>query len=483
MASRPNFVFFIPDQLRFDSVGCFGNPLAETPHIDALAHRGTRFTRAYAQHSVCSPSRVSFLTGWYPHVRGHRTLSHLLQAHDPNLLRLLRDNGYTVVHPGLRGDTFAEGVTELSTDRFGFAVRPNMVFMPSPYDRDHKLARAFYHGRRPHSAPALDFDEATVRTAEEWLSEGLPEPWALYVPLIFPHPPFEVEEPWFSQHGRRELPDPQPPLESGGPLYMNAIRERYGTDRLHPDDWREIRATYYGMVSRVDHHLGRVMRAVEEAGCADHTATFFFTDHGEYLGDFGLIEKWPAGQHECLLHNPLVVAAPGGAENRVAESFVELVDLLPTVLELAEIEPTHTHFGRSFAPLLRDAGQRHRDAAYAEGGFALHEARLFETADFPYDLKAAVQHELPASVGKVVSLRTDRWTYCHRLYEPSELYDRLNDPDERSNLVDDPEHADVVAQLRSQLLDWLFSTADVIPWEADPRMDSAGSVKARVEAE
>jgi arylsulfatase A-like enzyme len=94
-----------------------------------------------------------------------------------------------------------------------------------------------------------------------------------------------------------------------------------------------------------------------------------------------------------------------------------------------------------------------------------------------------VQHELPASVGKVVSLRTDRWTYCHRLYEPSELYDRLNDPDERSNLVDDPEHADVVAQLRSQLLDWLFSTADVIPWEADPRMDSAGSVKARVEAE
>jgi arylsulfatase A-like enzyme len=74
--SQPNFVVFIPDQLRFDAVGCFGNDLASTPNLDSLAARETRFTRAYGQHSVCSPSHVSFLTGWYPHVRGHRTLGH-----------------------------------------------------------------------------------------------------------------------------------------------------------------------------------------------------------------------------------------------------------------------------------------------------------------------------------------------------------------------------------------------------------------------
>ena len=78
---------FIPDQLRFDALGCFGNSRASTPHLDALAARGTRFVEAYGQHSVCSPSRASFLTGWYPHVRGHRSLGHLLQASEPNLLR------------------------------------------------------------------------------------------------------------------------------------------------------------------------------------------------------------------------------------------------------------------------------------------------------------------------------------------------------------------------------------------------------------
>ncbi len=139
--SRPNLVMFIPDQLRFDALGCFGNPRANTPHLDALAARGTRFVEAYAEHSVCSPSRVSFLTGWYPHVRGHRSLGDLLQASEPNLLRTLKDSGYHVAHAGLRGDTFARVVTKQSTDRFGFAVQPTMLFQKSQFPPEHKFAR------------------------------------------------------------------------------------------------------------------------------------------------------------------------------------------------------------------------------------------------------------------------------------------------------------------------------------------------------
>jgi arylsulfatase A-like enzyme len=118
---QPNFIVIIPDQLRADALGCFGNPIISTPHIDALANSGTAFVESYVQHPVCSPSRASFLTGWYPHVRGHRTLTHLLQADEPNLLRVLKEAGYHVSWAGERGDTFAPGVTELSVDEYGFA--------------------------------------------------------------------------------------------------------------------------------------------------------------------------------------------------------------------------------------------------------------------------------------------------------------------------------------------------------------------------
>jgi arylsulfatase A-like enzyme len=479
MRSRPNFVVFIPDQLRFDAVGCFGNPRAHTPNIDALAERGVRFTNAYAQHSVCSPSRVSFLTGWYPHVHGHRSLGHLLKPDDPNLLQLLKQNGYHVMHVGLRGDTFAQGVTKDCTDRFGFAVRPQLLFMPSPYAPEHRLARAFYHGKRPHPGPALDFDEACTRTAEEWLAEGLPEPWILYLPLVFPHPPFEVEEPWFSMHARADMPEPAPARLDDKPRYMRAIRERYGTARLDGTDWAEIIATYYGMTSRIDDQLGRVLQAVERAGAAERTAVLFFTDHGEYLGDYGLVEKWPAGQHDCLLHDPLIIAAPGASTGSVASSFVELVDLVPTILELAEIEPGHTHFGKSLVPLLAEPASPHREAAFSEGGFTLDEEPLLERSGFPYDLKAGLQHDDPVAAGKVVTIRTERWTYVYRLYEANELYDRVEDPRELTNLAARPEHAETEAGLRARLLEWMLATSDVIPWEADPRVDAVGAQRGR----
>ncbi|MCH2099876.1 MAG: sulfatase-like hydrolase/transferase, partial [Pseudomonadales bacterium] len=90
MARRPNILLFMPDQLRADALGCFGNSLAQTPNVDRLAARGVRFTDAWVNHPVCSPSRVSLMTGWYPHVRGHRTLTHLVQGHEPNLLAQMR---------------------------------------------------------------------------------------------------------------------------------------------------------------------------------------------------------------------------------------------------------------------------------------------------------------------------------------------------------------------------------------------------------
>ena len=192
-----------------------------------------------------------------------------------------------------------------------------------------------------------------------------PEPWVLLVALLFPHPPFEVEEPWYSLHDRADVPAPAPARLDDKPRYMRLMQDRWQTGQLDAGEWAELVATYYGMVSRVDHQLGRVLDSVAMAGAAERTVTAFFTDHGEYLGDFGLVEKWPSGLHECLLRNPLVLAGPGIAEGRTCDELVELVDLLPTLLELAGTEARHTHFGRSLVPLLRGRTGGHREAAFS----------------------------------------------------------------------------------------------------------------------
>lgn len=461
--TRPNLLLFMPDQLRADAIGAFGNPFAHTPHVDALAARGTRWTDAFSQHSVCGPSRVSLFTGWYPHVAGHRTLTNLIKPWQPNLLRMLRDAGYHVAWAGMRGDTYAKGVRELSCDRAGFTTRPKMVFQPSPFDREHRFARAFYSGLRRGEGPFVDHDEAAVRTACGWLAEGLPEPFVLFVALVFPHPPFEVEEPWFSLHDRAGMPPPRPRPSRGGPAYVGEVHRRYGLDRLDRADWAEIAATYHGMVSRVDDQLGRVLRALDTAGVAERTVAAFFTDHGEYLGDYGLVEKWPSGLHDCLLRNPLVLAGPAVPAGETRDAPAELLDLFATLLELAEVEAGHTHFGRS---LLTGAP---RDLAFSEGGFTLAEEPLLERGPFPYDLKGAIQHDDPRSAGRAVSLRTREWTYVYRLYEPDELYDRRNDPGELHDLAGSPHTAEIERILRDRLLAWLLETSDVIPWQRDPR--------------
>ncbi|MBW2279117.1 MAG: sulfatase-like hydrolase/transferase [Deltaproteobacteria bacterium] len=472
MPSRPNLLIFMPDQLRADCTGAFGNAAVQTPNIDALAARGVRFGNAFSQHSVCSPSRASLFTGWYPHVTGHRTLTHLLRPWEPNLLKLLRDSGYHVAWAGQRGDTFAPGMTQASTDEWGFRVRPEGRFHDCPWPQDHKFARTFYYGRRETDGAggvALDFDEAAVQTAEQMLGDGMPEPWCLFVALIFPHPPFHVEEPWFSMHSRSDVPLPVDTDLERKPAFMREIRRQYGTDRLDDDDWREIVATYYGMISRVDAQLGRMLQAVERTGGESRTVTAFFTDHGEYLGDYGLIEKFPSGLDDCLLRNPLIVAGPDTRQGAECGALVELVDLLPSFLELAGTEATHTHFGRSLVPLLSDPAGAHRDAAFSEGGFTDRETHLLEHSPFPYDLKAGIQHQDPVYAGKAVSMRTRDWTYIHRLYEDNELYDRAADPRECHNRSGEPALQGLEIELRDRVLDWMIATSDVIPWDADPR--------------
>ena len=472
MRARPNILVFMPDQLRADALGCFGSPVARTPNVDALAARGVRFRDAWVNHPVCSPSRVTMMTGWYPHVRGHRTLTHLVQPHEPNLMRYMRDAGYHVAFAGARGDVFAPGVTEASTDFCGWTVRPErgQMSMGPQYPEGSPQYHAFLHGRRGDEI-WLDFDEAVTRTALDFLADAPAEPWFLWMPMIFPHLPFEVEGPWYDAFDPAAMPAPVPP-RPGKPRFQREIHERAHLGALTTEDWREIARIYHAMTARVDDQFGRVLQALERSGRLEDTIVVFLTDHGEYLGDFGLVEKWPAGLEPCLTRNPLVIAGPGVAEGKVCDALVEMVDLLPTCLELAGTEARHTHFGRSLVPLLEDPGTSWgRTAAFTEGGFHTADAHLFEESSGEYALKAGLQREQPDLVGKCVAVRTSDWTYVHRLEEAPELYDRRSDPAEIDNLLPAgaAEHLAVADRMRGELLDWHLATSDVIPWESDPR--------------
>ena len=464
-----NFLVVVADQLRADAIGAFGNPAARTPHLDRLAATGTAFTNAYAQHPVCSPSRASFLSGWYPHTAGHRSFGTPLRADEPNFLRVFRENGYHVTWVGDRGDTFGPGATELAVDEHGFAVRPasgrwggGPAPAEPPFPSD-VWGRLFYRGR-VLDEDDVDFDEAAVATAERWLATPPERPWLLFAPLVAPHCPFQAPEPWFSLHDRDAVHEP---VSSSGPepAYLQGIRDYYGLAEVTPEMWREVAATYHGMVSRLDHHVGRL---VEAAG--PDTVVVFFSDHGEYLGDFGVVEKWPSALHSCITRDPLVISGPGAPAAGTVDAMVELVDVFPTLLDLAGIEAGYAHFGRSLLPVLGDPASGHREYAFSEGGFLVDEEPKFERAPFPYDRKAALQHERPATVGKAVAVRDQRWTYVWRLYEPAEVYDRAADPDEAHNLAGHPEVADVEARMSQAMLRWLVETADVLPEREDPRM-------------
>ncbi|OGM51276.1 arylsulfatase [Aspergillus bombycis] len=429
MASKkPNLVIFMPDQLRYDSLSCTSNPqttFLKTPNIASFAARGTLFTNCFTQASVCSQSRCSMFTGTYPHVSGHRSLENLIKPWEPNLFRSLKENGYHVACLAPRGDTFAPTVTELSVDEYGFLETPDFVPRFSG-DRSSNLkdesiwGRLFYKGLR-NAAEASDYDDAVVRSALRWL-ECPPQdkPWVLFMPLIFPHCPFQVEEPYFSLYDR------------------DIIRS-----------------------------LG--LRRGRKQGLWDETITMFFTDHGEYLGDHGLIEKWPSGLSDSLVHEPLIIAGGGLPQGQVYTGMAEMVDLVPTVLELCGIPEQFPHNGRSLVPVLRDPSLPHKQYAFSEGGFLTAEEPLLEQAPYPYDIKAALQHEDTTLVGKAVSIRSLEWTFVYRLYEPAELYHRQRDPEEMHNLAAEPKYVPVARMLEAEVLRWLVESSDFLPWTKDAR--------------
>lgn len=481
-----NFIFINPDEMRAESLGCYGHPLVKTPNFDKLAREGVRFEQCHTTHTVCSPSRCSFLTGWHPHVNGHRSLWHLLRPDEPNLFKYLNQAGYDVIWYG-KNDAFApetfkdvvkETLQDVITGEDKEKIERGQKNSGNPFVKDDPMYYSFLYNEMNEYDETADYIK--VQKAIEYIKSKPENPFMLYLPTSLPHCPYHAPKGYHDMYDPEEIPELRPVCEQGKPDFHKYIRETRGLNRVTDDQLRDINAKYLGMISYVDSIYGELLSALEETGLADDTAIFMFSDHGDWAGDYGLVEKWPSGLDDTLTRVPLIVKIPGGASGHVVNECVQHFDIMPTVLELAGIKPDHSIFARSLIPQLKGEPGDPERAIYAEGGYdnpqdewcfegreSVHTALLNE--DHIYYPKVKLQQEKPHSVCRSTMIRTNNFKLIYRTKQINELYDLTRDPGELKNVYNDPAYQKVQHQLEHKMLEWYIETSDAPEWNNYPR--------------
>jgi arylsulfatase A-like enzyme len=232
------------------------------------------------------------------------------------------------------------------------------------------------------------------------------------------------------------------------------------------------------MCARLDHLLGTLIAALRDEGSYDDTLVVFFADHGDFAGDYGLVEKTQNTFEDCLVRVPLVIKPPKGraVTPGVREQLAELIDVPATVADLLGIAWPHAGFGRSLAGVVADPACPHRDAVFAEGGRLHGETQCMElksvggqTPEGLYWPRLSAQRNEGPEHTKAIMCRTTRYKYVYRHYEIDELYDLETDPMELENRIHDPALAPVAAAMQARIFRWLVETSDVVPLVEDAR--------------
>jgi arylsulfatase A-like enzyme len=430
------------------------------------------------------------MSGWYPHVRGHRTMHHMLhhEAGESTLLEALRERGYHVFWGGkndlVPGQWPKDRYAETRGDPSRYELDPNWhgpVYQEARGEPGQDSFYSFFIGRMDKRSDATfyqDNDWAHVQEAIRLIRNPPDDrPLCLYLPLVYPHPPYGVEEPFFSAIDRKALP-PRihwPARDGRLPAMMRCLRENFGMQDWSEQRWDELRATYYGMCMRMDALLGELIDALKETGNWDDSALFLFSDHGDFTGDYGLVEKTQNTFQDCLTRVPFIIKPPKGVvcQPGVRDCLTELIDFPATVEALTGCELGHDHFGRSLLPVIAGDRREHRDAVFCEGGRLRHEVQCMEHLDpqpggayYPRSKEQRYNH---VAHSKAVMCRTRDFKYVRRMYEQDEFYDLRSDTGEVDNRIDDPRYRDEILAHKERLMDFFLETGDVVPRALDER--------------
>ncbi|WP_158558463.1 MULTISPECIES: sulfatase-like hydrolase/transferase [unclassified Streptomyces] len=471
---RRNVLLIVADQLRPDALGCYGAPHARTPHLDALATRGARFERHYSVTAPCGPARESLLTGVYQSV--HRVVSNRTRADDtrPNLATALalagiasHVVGYTdTVADGASGDgeTVPRGFTwhtRFNLNRAGLRSwldhlaahgqpvpdDPMDVLLPAPGSRN--LARY----------PAELSDTAFVADRTIDCMAGLGNrPWLILATFLRPHPPWVAPFPYDRLHDPADMAAPLRAAsraeEGGRHPFLRHWVGRDVPDTAPADLTAQAvaahRATYFGLVSEVDHHVGRILTALEDLGRAQDTLVVVTADHGDTLGDHWSLGT--GGFRETAYRVPLIVAAPERRAAATVTAPTESVDVAPTVLDWAGAPALPWSSGHSLLPFLSDSAG-HTPWPRSE---IVHE---FDFRDPVHRVPERAMGLSPQECNLAV-LRGPRFTYVHFPGQQPLLFDQLDDPGEGRNLAGLPQYEQVLVDCARRLLDHRMRHAD-----------------------
>jgi choline-sulfatase len=431
-----NVLFIMSDQHSRSVLGCYGNEVVRTPHLDRLAARGTRFTDAYCNCPICVPSRASFATGRYVHQIRYWDNAEAYDGRVPGWGHHLIDAGHSVVSIGKLHYRSVEDPTGFSEqilplhildgqgDVMGL-LRKQQVARPGT----KTLARDAGRGESTYT----DYDRKITAAACDWLREEAPRrrdrPWVLFVSLVCPHPPLIAPPEFFDLYPLDRVPWPKlrdPEHRPSHPVLQVMRRIQDFDDHFGDEEHvRTAVAAYYGLCSFVDDNVGQILRALEESGLGRETRVVYTSDHGENLGSRTLWGK-------CVMYEesagvPLIMAGPDVPEGRVASEVVSLVDAYPTLIEAV--------------------GETLGDEERQLPG---HSWLRIANGEAP-ERTVLCEYHAVASITGVYMIRIGRWKYVHYIDHPPQLFDLEADPEEAEDLGRSPEHAEIRARCEARL--------------------------------
>ena len=450
--SAPNILFIIVDEMRWDAMSCAGHPIARTPHLDRLAHEGTRFEATYTCAPVCVPSRYCFFTSRYAHVHG--SLGNNMSTHAGELFlpAILKHQGYQTAISGKLhflppGKDYGfeyfwsygyEGPGKLPNwpdfleQKYG---KPGRQLLDQPYPGD-PLGRDI--GRLSYPKEDMQSFWITDRALDFLHQRDQQKPFFLYVSYLDPHSPSHLAEPYWSMFDPKKMPRPDIPeaiKQERAKALKAGVSGAGSTTRVLIDNEemaKYLAATYFAKIALVDDNIARLLQEVERLRLLDNTIIVFTSDHGNMLGDHG---RWFKGvMYEGSSRIPLIIKAPtagslAAAFNRgkVVPEIVENIDVMPTLMEMIGTPlPAQPGFqGKSLVNLVAGKDPHWKNTAYAELGPKM--------------------------------IRTPQYKLI-RNGEAFELYDLIRDPKEDHNLAGDPAHARALEELKTKLEAWLHDS-------------------------
>ncbi|MEM7030474.1 MAG: sulfatase-like hydrolase/transferase [Chloroflexota bacterium] len=450
-----NLLFLFSDQHTRRMTGCYGHPVVQTPHIDSLAERGTKFNNAYTNCAICVPARASLATGRYVHQIGNWDNAFPYDGSVPSWHHRLREQGHCVdsigkLHfSGPQNDHgFSEEVDPLHVvdgigDLLG-CIRDNPPFR-------NKLDGIYNAG--PGDSTYLQYDARNNTNTCQWLRDHANDdkPWAAFASFVCPHPPYIAPQALYDHYAAQDLDFPAQWRESDWPDHpeIDYFRQFFGlTQQFDEATIRKLIAAYYGVCTYLDQQLGDVLKTLEETGLSENTRIIYSSDHGESLSARGLTGKFT--MYEEAVAVPFVMAGPDVPGGKTVNTPISLVDCFPTIVEAVGAEMT-------------DEDQD------------LPGRSLWEIAQNPDEnrLVFSEYHAVGARTAHFM-LRDQQYKYIHYAHSEPQLFDLMADPDELDNLVSSNNHQNTLQQFETELRKMLDPEAI----DAQAKADQAAKVEA-----